>query len=283
MSTDSVKKKIGTIYIGADPEFFIRRHNHLASAHVLPFGTKKKPTATPYGGLQVDGIAVEFNTKPARDQDEFRSTIRAQLQLLNQLIGPAYVLYKRPAVYVGDRFLEGIPEENRKLGCDPDFNAYTMEINPTPNAKTNLRTAAGHIHIGWISDPRPPGIPPTREHFNLCVAMAKELDVRLGLPCLTWETDPRRRRLYGKAGAFRPKPYGMEYRTPSNEWLYNPNCPGAHFIWRTAYSAACAVLGKGPEALHLRKDARDVQSWIDLGMADWQSRAPSLNSQIFGV
>jgi hypothetical protein len=27
--------------------------------------------------------------------------------------------------------------------------------------------------------------------------------------------------MYGKAGAFRPKPYGMEYRVLSNKWLTN--------------------------------------------------------------
>jgi hypothetical protein len=33
--------------------------------------------------------------------------------------------------------------------------------------------------------------------------------------------DDRRRQLYGKAGAYRPKPYGMEYRVLSNVWLKN--------------------------------------------------------------
>jgi hypothetical protein len=32
---------------------------------------------------------------------------------------------------------------------------------------------------------------------------------------------PIRRGIYGGAGSFRPKPYGMEYRTPSNNWTFD--------------------------------------------------------------
>jgi hypothetical protein len=54
-----------------------------------------------------------------------------------------------------------------------------------------------------------------------CITLVKQLDAYLGIPSLEWDKDTLRRRLYGKAGAFRPKPYGVEYRTLSNAWLKN--------------------------------------------------------------
>jgi len=45
------------------------------------------------------------------------------------------------------------------------------------------------------------------------------MDVFLGLFSLFFDSDTKRREMYGKAGAFRPKSYGVEYRTLSNVWL----------------------------------------------------------------
>ncbi|OYV41139.1 MAG: hypothetical protein B7Z80_02685 [Rhodospirillales bacterium 20-64-7] len=49
------------------------------------------------------------------------------------------------------------------------------------------------------------------------------MDYFLGIHSLLWDKDGTRRKLYGKAGAFRPKPYGMEYRVLSNRWLDSPD------------------------------------------------------------
>lgn len=47
------------------------------------------------------------------------------------------------------------------------------------------------------------------------------MDLHLGVPSLVLDKDTERRKLYGKAGAFRPKPYGVEYRTLSNFWIWS--------------------------------------------------------------
>jgi hypothetical protein len=51
------------------------------------------------------------------------------------------------------------------------------------------------------------------------------MDLFLGVPSIFMDTDktaPRRRTLYGQAGRFRVKPYGMEYRSLSSFWLASP-------------------------------------------------------------
>ena len=45
------------------------------------------------------------------------------------------------------------------------------------------------------------------------------MDLFLGCPSIILDKDNKRRELYGKAGAYRNKPYGVEYRTLSNFWL----------------------------------------------------------------
>jgi len=103
------------------------------------------------------------------------------------------------------------------LGCAPDYNAYTGDAIPRPEAKTPCRTAAGHVTVGWTRDvdPHHPA------HFEACKVLTKQLDVHLGIPSLLWDGEKKRRDLYGKLGCFRPTSYGMEYRVLSNAWLKN--------------------------------------------------------------
>lgn len=53
--------------------------------------------------------------------------------------------------------------------------------------------------------------------------MIRAMDLTLGAPGLLLDEDNRRRELYGKAGACRPKMYGdipgVEWRTSSNWWV----------------------------------------------------------------
>ncbi|MOA35237.1 hypothetical protein D3C78_1566850 [compost metagenome] len=55
---------------------------------------------------------------------------------------------------------------------------------------------------------------------------AKQLDYYLGLGSLLYDPDVKRRTMYGAAGAFRPKPYGVEYRVLSNAWLKSEELMG---------------------------------------------------------
>ena len=74
-----------------------------------------------------------------------------------------------------------------------------------------MRTASGHVHIGWGKE--------MTDHNEQARAAAVQMDFYLGLPSLFYDNDTRRRSMYGKAGCYRLKPYGVEYRTLSNAWL----------------------------------------------------------------
>lgn len=214
--------------LGADPEFFVRKDGQVVSAHGLVEGTKEAPYKVERGAVQVDGMALEFNIDPATDFSAFDESISMVLDQTMKMV-PGYEMFVSdphailgctllPVAEFGAEYIAAQPKEAKELGCNPDYNAYLKGVNPTPNADAPFRTASGHIHIGWCDGVDP--LDPT--HLEACYALTKSLDVWLGAASLSWDPDNRRRQLYGKAGAFRPKPYGMEYRVLSNKWVTSP-------------------------------------------------------------
>lgn len=215
------------IKIGADPELFIRdnKTGKIISAHGLFPGTKDEPYKVKHGAIQVDGMAAEYNILPASTVDEFvyyhlsvLCDLRDEIKARNPELDFSFVF--TPVADFGAEYIAEQPLEARQLGCTPDFNAWEDgAVNPTPDAEMPFRTASGHIHIGWgsdydIDDP---------EHIEACCMMVKQLDAQIACPYALLEGDDgaRRRELYGKAGAFRPKKYGVEWRVLSNCWLSN--------------------------------------------------------------
>lgn len=208
---------------GCDPEIFLKENGKPASAYGLIPGSKESPHKTDGGAVQVDGMAVEFNTDPVEQQDfeTFNARIIMQIKTLRSMIPSNLSLSVEAVQDFGKEFLDTQPDDAKELGCDPDWNAYTKKTNPRPDADAaTFRTGAGHVHIGWGAD-----IPPeNEEHIDICSGFVKVLDATVGLFMTFIDREPRRRELYGKAGAFRPKPYGVEYRTPSNAWIKNRAC-----------------------------------------------------------
>jgi len=209
--------------IGCDPEVFMQDPNsgQYVSAWGRIQGTKHEPYKIRNGAVQVDGNALEFNIVPADNSEKFVANVTDVFNQLKAMV-PGYNVLVEPSVVFDPSYFNSLPEEAKELGCNPDFNAYTGDINPAPDgASTTMRTASGHIHIGWHNET--PVDPFDPNHFQDCIDVVKQLDYYLGIWSLGWDRDVTRRTLYGKAGAFRPKPYGVEYRTLSNAWLKNPD------------------------------------------------------------
>lgn len=94
-------------------------------------------------------------------------------------------------------------------------------------ARTNLRSAGFHIHVGYPEN-----------NIDTSLTMLRYIDAFVGLPSILYDTDTERRSLYGKAGCFRLQKYGFEYRTLSSYWIGNPS--RLRFIWRQLMFALCA-------------------------------------------
>lgn len=203
------------ITIGCDPELFVTKNGKYRSAHGLIPGTKEEPFRVENGAVQVDGMALEFNIDPVDNADDFVRNNLSVMQQMKDMLPKGYEFSIVPSCKFNGNHFRNQPDEAKELGCTPDFNAYTLEENKKPDNKTTMRTAAGHIHIGFCegADPKDP------DHMVRCATLVKQLDVYLGLTSVLYDTDNTRRKMYGAAGAFRPKPYGVEYRVLSNAWL----------------------------------------------------------------
>jgi hypothetical protein len=203
--------------LGCDPEMFLADiRGHLKASCGLIGGTKEAPLPIPILGegfaVQEDNVAIEFNIPPASTAREFVDSISRTIKVLNDGIHERHGLH-----VVNNLSAASFPPAEleapaaRVFGCDPDFNAWTGQKNPRPRAKDrNLRSCGGHIHIGDYDQM----IPGER--------IIKMMDLCTGVPSVLMDDGVERRKLYGKRGAYRNKPYGVEYRTLSNFWIFKP-------------------------------------------------------------
>ena len=203
------------ILIGADPELFVKKDGKFHSAHGLVPGNKKIPFSVPDGAIQVDGMALEFNIEPAKEEKEFVHNIESVLFSLRKMVPEEYTFDFTAVARFDKLHMSKQPREALEIGCDADFNAYTEEQQPSPVMQSLIRSAGGHIHIGWTENEDPM----ESSHFISCCQIARQLDYFLGIPSILLDKDEKRKPSYGSAGSFRPKPYGLEYRVLSNFWI----------------------------------------------------------------
>lgn len=204
--------------IGDDPETMIVDLNgRLVSAIPVIPGTKHAPHPVPNGMIQHDNVNLEFGITPAADENEWVEKNGSVISYCADFLRKSDL---RMLVQASADFPDSelTLEEARVFGCDPDFSPYTMSINSVPPgaATGNLRTCGGHVHIGNDK---------IANDIDSQAEVAKVMDIFLGIPSMLLDKDPtspRRRELYGQAGAHRPKSYGVEYRAIGNFWISHP-------------------------------------------------------------
>lgn len=202
-------KPIINVLRGADPELFLRdvQGNPVTSIGLIGHG-KENPKSIGNGfALQEDNVALEFNIPPAANKESFVASLNFAIGYIEQEIKSKGLLIDiSPTMNFSVQQLDH--PQAQQLGCEPDYNAWTQKPNPRPVAPASLRSAGGHLHLGWdVEEP----VHRTR--------MIKAHDLFCGVWSLLHDKNQERRSIYGKAGACRMKDYGVEYRTLSNFWL----------------------------------------------------------------
>ena len=195
--------------LGSDPEVFLlnRKNAQFKSVIGLIGANKWNPAqiaGMPDGfTLQEDNVALEFGVPPSATRSEFVKNIRSVL-----LAG----LEKLPETRFSRLSCAIFPESEMEnpsawvFGCEPDFNAWTGFENVKPEPPhPYMRSAGGHIHVETQLD---------KKH------VVRTMDLTHAVPSILMDSGEERRKLYGAPGAYRPKPYGVEYRVLSNFWIF---------------------------------------------------------------
>jgi hypothetical protein len=205
--------------LGCDPELVPIRKRKWLPAWELTKGTKQRPEFVHHPDnniglkVQADGTTLEFNIhhidiNAASHCGLFLQTINLAKEILYQTYGidlhVSPVLQQSNYTSYPDLFRHELCQIS---GCDPDFDAYgeAPVRQPLDLSLSDTRYSGGHIHVGYDTKMCPPEV------------FAKFMDLFVGLE----HRDPQgsRRQFYGKAGIYRPKEYGIEYRTPSPNWV----------------------------------------------------------------
>jgi hypothetical protein len=198
--------------VGCDPEVFGKDINGKPVSLIgLIGGTKERPRRASVGWVQEDNVTAEFNIKPCTTATQFVDANKKMLEYISNVLKEKNLSIDISPHAVFDKTELAHPKA-LEIGCDPDYNVYTMRQNISETAVSlgDTRTASGHVHISWP-------YPDKDIKARACAVMYA--DVYIGIPMVLIDPYLIRRNTYGKAGNFRPKPYGIEYRTPSNAWL----------------------------------------------------------------
>jgi hypothetical protein len=244
MSKTNLKpiKFIKNIMFGCDPEFFFEDSNGkvIGSEKVLKKCDKDNMNVV------IDGVQAELNPKPSYCRQILAGNIANCFRNLTTTLsdrGIKVAVKIDSLVNVSRQELDSLSEGCQVFGCDPSINIYEEGEDKTSKIKVDpkkylKRSAGGHSHLGnayinYITDKRYSENGEYDEYIKAAKRieqalkkspdiMVSVLDIIVGNTCVLLdraEGNKERRENYGRAGEYRLKPYGIEYRSLSNFWL----------------------------------------------------------------
>lgn len=239
--------------IGSDPEVFIvDKTNEVVPAFRIappqPKDAKKLPSRSydPYN----DGFGLEFQTEAATCINYLTDDIHCGLWRAHKLaLRENGYINLSDAMTISD--ISQYSAADVRLGCTPSLNAWgEPPAVPQDPYAMDFRTIGMHVHLGFLSGKKP------------AAAVVKNLDLLMG-PLLTsllaGLEDPRRRTVYGRAGEYRAKSYGLEWRTPSAANMHHPVL--THFLF--SYSRLAAMMTTESFDMSTLVDADRVRAFVN--------------------
>jgi len=215
--------------LGSDPECFLL---DASGKHISVIGyinaDKWHPMQIPDMAegytLQEDNVALEYGIPPAASAAELIEHIDSVMKKSLEYLPGLSFSKLSCTIFDKDQMMHPAAHV---FGCEPDYNAWTKTTNPAPKPPHPfMRSAGGHIHVETKENP---------------IEVIRAMDLFLGVPSVLMDKGEDRKQLYGKAGAFRQKKYGCEYRTLSNFWIFEKKY--MEWVW-SATERALANLGK---------------------------------------
>ena len=201
------------VTIGADPELFLEDGaGKVISVIGKIGGSKEKPKPVKALGkgfaIQEDNVLLEYNIPAAKTSNQWVANHRVMLDYLRDLVGKMGLVLSNKASHSMDAD-QLLHPRAFIFGCEPDFDAWALAWNKKPESDDPaFRTGGAHVHIAY-DNPNP----------AQSVKIARICDLLIGGPLALKDPDKKRSAFYGKPAAIRFKPYGLEYRTPSNYWI----------------------------------------------------------------
>ena len=198
--------------IGSDPEMFLQEKATGCIVSAIPYipGDKHDPYQIPSlsegHNIQTDNVMVEYCVPATPYPEQLLKSIKDCIEYTNSIIPNHLQVVVKSSAILDMEFLKD--RKARQFGCEPDYNAWADATeNNCPRPAPGLRSCGGHVHVGYNS---PDDV--------TSMAIVRAMDIFLGIPSIILDSDKRRKEIYGKAGAFRFKSYGFEYRVLSNFW-----------------------------------------------------------------
>lgn len=207
--------------VGSDIEVFLLEPTtgKYISAVGMIGGTKEDPRKLEKDGccVQEDNVALEYNVPPVLLNEAGASDMWGNIQyVLDTVKAEGSIPPDLEIVCCSSANFEADQLNTPKamqFGCMPDYNAWDGGLpNMKPDGETSLRCSGGHLHLSYA------GFDDAKS-----LQLVRIFDLFLAVPGVLVDRDRDRRRLYGKAGAYRLKQFGpnaggFEYRVLSNWW-----------------------------------------------------------------
>lgn len=190
--------------VGSDPEFFfVRDGKVIPSTEVIVEETKD---------VKRDGFQGELNPASNTCREVAGANIARAITRAQSIAreAGASVSFEMSTIIEDDVWKRSLPSLKR-FGCNPTVNVHEDKFVRSTGMREKFRSCGGHIHLQLDST--------TKKKVNKLIQV---MDIVVGNTCVLIDRDPanaRRRKIYGRAGEHRLKPYGVEYRVPSNFWL----------------------------------------------------------------